>query len=69
MAEGVAGHDLCRVAAGRAPTLSATVHVEIHPRGKRPGFNLIPGLFFLFRMHRIGRDERRPKPTAEGLQL
>ncbi len=38
MAGGVAGHDLCRVTAGRAPTLSATVHDRNYPRGERPGF-------------------------------
>src|SRR5262245_47750100 len=46
MAGGVAGYDLCRVAAGRASTLSATVH-ELHPRGARPGFLREPGLFLL----------------------
>ena len=56
MAGGVAGHDLCRVAAGRAPTLSATVHDRLYPRGERPGLQWQPGLFLFCPLQSVGMN-------------
>lgn len=54
LAGGVAGHDLCRVAAGRAPTLSATVRsTKITPAARDPVPGE-PGLFFLAPLYNRG---------------